>query len=249
MVQMTEKKEGLLERVMTIKPTPRINRIRESFLSLKPTASINRARIETRITKETAADPTIIRKAKIFAAVTREMPIDIYPDELLVGCSSVRPRCTDITPGSDYNVSEQRAFVLGYKADTISINLNDDEKKEFDEEITPYWKEQGRPSRIVHYGHNVHNWEKVLKKGFLGIKEDAEERLARLDLTKPDDIKKIPFLEGVVIAMEASAEIGKRYAARARELAEKEEDTARKSELLKIAEVCDRVPANPARTL
>jgi len=248
MVQTVEKKGDILERVLTIKPTPRVNRLREAFLSLKPTASISRARIETRVMKETAADPIILRKAKVFAAVAREMPGDIYPDELFVGCSSVRPRCTDITPGSNIEQSEQRAFILGYKADTISIDLSDDERKEFYEEIEPYWKEQGRPSRIVHYGHNVHNWEKVLKKGFLGIKKDAEERLARLDLTKPDDIKKVPFLEGVVIAMEAAAEIGKKYAARARELAEKEEDATRKAELLKIASTCDRVPANPART-
>ena len=50
------------------------------------------------------------------------------------------------------------------------------------------------------------------------------------------------------MAMGAAAEIGERYAARARELAEEEEDTNRKAELLKIAEVCDWVPANPART-
>jgi len=249
MVQVTEKKAGLLERALTMKPTPRVNRLREAFLGLKPTASITRARIETRVMKETTADPMILRRAKIFAAVAREMPIDIYPDELFVGCSSVRPRCTDITPGSDYHVSEQRAFTLGYKADTISIDLSDDEKKELDEELSPYWKGLGWPSRIMHYGHNVHNWEKVLKKGFLGIKKDAEESLARLDLTKPEDIKKVPFLEGVVLVMEASAEIGQRYAAKARELAEKEKDATRKAELLKIAETCDWVPANPARTL
>ena len=50
------------------------------------------------------------------------------------------------------------------------------------------------------------------------------------------------------MALEAAAEIGNRFAAKARELANEEEDAGRKTELLKIAEVCDRVPADPART-
>jgi formate C-acetyltransferase len=97
-------------------------------------------------------------------------------------------------------------------------------------------------------GHNSLGYEKVLKKGFLGIKKDAEERLARLDNTDPDELKKAPFLQGVIIAMKVAAEIGKRFAVRAREMAEIEEDTERKEELLKIADICNWVPANPART-
>ncbi len=239
----------MLDQVMTIKPTPRVNKLREAFLSLKPTASIKRARIETRVMKETAAAPMITRRAKVFAAVAKEMPVDIYPDELFVGCSSVRPRCTDITPGADYGTAEQRAFGLGYRADTVSLNLTDAEQKELEEELNPYWKGLGMPSRLNHYGHNVHNWVKVLDKGFLGIKKDAEDKLARLDLTNPEDLKKVPFLEGVAEVMQACAEIGKRYADKTREMAKKEKDGKRKAELLKIAETCDWVPANPARTL
>jgi formate C-acetyltransferase len=236
------------DRFFTIKPTARVNRLREVILSLKATASINRARIETRVMKETAGQPLIIRRAKIFAALTREMPVDIYPDELLVGCYVSRPRCNEITPGLDHSAYERGAFVLGYRADTVSTELSEADRRELDEELTPYWREQGRLSRITHYGHNVLNWDEVLKKGFLGIKQDAEERLARLDPADPDNIKRIRFLEGIVIAMQAAAEIGKRYADRARKLAEQEKDAARKAELLSIAEVCDWVPANPART-
>jgi len=244
----TADRSAMLEKVFSMKPTPKIKRMREGFLSLKPTASIARARIETRVAKETEGQPTITRRARVFAEIAREMPIDIYPEELLVGCSSAGPRCTDIPPGADLERLGQGAFGLGYRADVVSTDLSDEDKRELEEEINPYWKGQGRPGRLVHYGHNILDWEKVLTKGFLGIKRDAEERLARLDLTEPEDISKIRFLEGVVLAMEAAAGIGKRYAARAREMAEKEKDATRKADLLKIAEVCDWVPANPART-
>jgi formate C-acetyltransferase len=97
-------------------------------------------------------------------------------------------------------------------------------------------------------GHQVIDYEKVLQKGCLGIKQEAEERLARLDPGDPDDLQKIPFVRAVIIAMEGAAEVGKRFAEKAREYAEEEKSTERKRELLKIADVCDRVPAHPART-
>jgi len=227
--------QGMLDRVVAMKPTPRVERMRNAFFDLRPSGSIERARIEARVMRGTEGEPMISRRAKVFAAVVREMPIDICPDELLVGCSSVGPRATNIIP----------ATVPG-----AFTSLNDDDKKELDEVLTPYWEEQGRVGRVAHwhYGHNVHGMEKVLKKGLLGIRAEAEDRLARLDLDDPDDMRKAPFLEGVVLAMGAAAETGARFAARARELAQTEADSQRKDELLRIAAVCDRVPANPART-
>lgn len=241
---------AMLDNVVTMETTPRVERLREAFLSLTSSASILRARIETGSMKESAGEPIITRRAKAFDAVLRGMPANIYPDELIVGHMSVRPRCHDITPGvGTAALNERIARSQGLKARALAAGLSPEEVKELDEELVPYWKQQGRPSKVTHYGHNVHNFEKVLKKGFLGIKKDAEERLTRIDRTDPEDLKKIPFLEGVVLAMGAAADMGKGYAARARELAATEEDAERRSELLEIAEVCDWVPANPARTL
>jgi len=242
----------ILDRVFTIKPTARVESIRESYFQLKPSLSIDRARIETRVMKETEGEFEVTRRAKVFAALVREMPIHIYPDQLLVGCTSVRPRCANITPtvfspsGGGIR-SGLLGGLLGMSEDLPSAEISDDERKEL-EELTPYWQSQGRIGKATHYGHNIHNHVKVLKKGFLGIKKDAKERLARLDLDNPEDLAKAPFLQGVVTAMDAAAEFGKRFAAKARDLAAKEEDTKRKEELMKIAEVCDWVPANPART-
>ncbi|MHA1933350.1 MAG: pyruvate formate lyase family protein, partial [Promethearchaeota archaeon] len=228
--------------------TSRVERLREDCLSLKPTASIERARIETRIMKETEGESVITRRAKVFAATVREMPIYIYPHQLIVGCTSVRPLCTNVTPA--INLAAQKlghSYILGTREDAPFPELSDEDKKEW-EELKPYWTEQGRKEVTHHFGHNIHDHQKVLKKGFLGIKEETEERLTRLDLTDPEEAAKVPFLEGVIIAMEAAAEIGERFASLAIVLAEKEEDNERKVELLKIADVCDRVPAHPART-
>ena len=99
-----------------------------------------------------------------------------------------------------------------------------------------------------HIGHSSFGYRKVLRKGFLGVKKDAEERLARLDWTDTDDQRKAPFLKGVIMAMEAAAKIGKKFAVSLRAEARKEKEPRRKAELKKMAEICDRVPAHPART-
>ena len=264
-----------VDRVLTVKPTPRVEKLREAFVRLKIAASINRARIETRVMKETEGEPMVTRRAKVFAAVAREMPIDIWPDELLVGSTSVRAWCHEISPADGPALEAEleegvQSHYTGAGAEYAGpTTLSDEDKRELREELIPYWKGRGKYEKTrwgrnaqktphdmswlhfsgMHYGHNCHAFEKVLKKGFLGIKEEAEERLARLDLAEPEELRKVPFLRGVIMAMEAAAEVGKRFAARAREMAEKEEDAKRQMELLKIAKVCDWVPANPARTL
>jgi len=273
MVQTIEKKEILLDRVLTIQPTQRVERQRQRYLDRKLVYTIDRDRIEVRIMKETEGEPRVTRKAKIFAAIVRELPIDIFPDELIVGWYDPIPNNCPLPVRCDPELEDYLDTIDSRERNPIFIT--EEQKREIREEIIPYWKGKGNwertrlnPShydpvppdfppelwyyvqamKAWHVGHFIPNNEKVLKKGFLGIKKDAEKRLARIDKTNPEEVQKIPFLEGVIMAMEAAAEIGKRFAARARELAEEEVDTKRKAELLKIAEVCDWVPANPART-
>jgi len=270
MVQALEREKTLRDRVLTIEPTPRVERLRQRYLDTPDRAVIDILRIRTRSMQETEGEPREIRQAKAFAATVREMPVNIYPDEPFVGWLFCEPRGSNLSPG--------QALAMEEELDTLStreINpfvVSDEDKRELREELIPYWKAHldspppfppevensllarrssgGR--RRYYAGGSLPHWtagyEKVLKKGILGVKKDAEERLGRLDLTKPEDFKKLTFLQGVIMALEAAAEIGRRFAAKARELAEQEKDAGRQAELLKITEVCDQVPAHPART-
>ena len=95
------------------------------------------------------------------------------------------------------------------------------------------------------------NWTpdftKILTRGVKGIREEAQ---AKLDaLTDPRDIVfKRAFLEAVILTCDAMTLWSRRYAAKARELAGAEADAQRKQELLDIAETCEWVPENPARS-
>ena len=240
---------GLLDSAQSMAPTARIDRMREAGFDFEPSGSIAKVRIETRVMKETEGKPTVTRRAAAFAAALREMPIHIYPDQLLAGCKSVRPGCANVSPGFSAD-GQSKAYVplLGYRPSTKSFDLDLNEKRILAEEVDPYWQERRNPWKTLHYSHNAHDHMKVVQKGFLGIKKEAEERLAAVDPTDPQELKKIPFLEGVVMVMDASAQIGKRFADKTREMAATETDAGRKAELLEMAEVCDRVPAEPART-
>ncbi|MHA1885403.1 MAG: glycyl radical protein [Promethearchaeota archaeon] len=249
----------------TIEPTTRVEKLRQRYLSIKNKVIIDIARERTKSRKKTEGEPLVTRRAKAFAAIVRGVPTNIYPDELFVGWLFSEPRGTEIP---FYSIPFT-AFGLEKELDTLStrtvdpFQIDDDDKNLLREEIYPYWKDhfflpsvppEARkmgvqyPITCPKVDHYVVNYPKVLKKGLLGVKRDAEERLNRIDLTDSDEVKKVPFLEGVIIAIEAAAEIGKRFAVKARSLAEIENDDKRKAELLQIAENCENVPANPART-
>jgi len=264
----------------------RVDKLREGHLALEyNSASINRLRIETRVMKETEGEPMVMRRAKVFAALARETPAVILPDELIVGHAGIRPLCLDVIP-DDIPVLLAGKRMAPVR-DTLEYSLKDfdpEDQRVLREEIAPYWKGDGDwartqlgsnlkalpdnlkalllvddgvfpPKRSMiytpfikggHYGHNSANYEKVLEKGFLGIRQEAEERCASL----PSDRKKeARFLEAVLLALEAAAEVGSRFAKAAQSLAASEKDDERKAELLKISEICERVPAHPARNL
>lgn len=94
----------------------------------------------------------------------------------------------------------------------------------------------------------VHDYAKILKRGFNGIKKEAQEKLAALDpLSAKDTCEKKPFLDAVVIVCDAIVLWAKRYAQAAREKAAVTTDPQRKAELLRMAQNVEHVPGEPAR--
>ena len=95
------------------------------------------------------------------------------------------------------------------------------------------------------------NWtpdfSKILTRGVKGIRDEAQAKLAAL--SEPRDlVYKRPFLEAVILTCDAMTAWSRRYAQLARELAAKEQNAPRKQDLLEIADICEWVPENPART-
>jgi pyruvate formate-lyase/glycerol dehydratase family glycyl radical enzyme len=97
--------------------------------------------------------------------------------------------------------------------------------------------------------HSVRDFAKVLRVGFEGIEQEIDEQLQRVRIEDPEDLPPLTFLRAAKAVVAGCKQIGRKYAAKARELAADAECPEREAELEAIAEVCDRVPARPARTL
>ena len=283
MLQKLEEKNALIENVLAVEPSARIERLRADYLRPELIASIDREHIEVKVMKATEGEEMVLRKAKVFAAVVREMPVEIFEDELVVGWFDYEPHGIALPVKGEPSLDSRLDILTSRERNRVTIT--EGQQRVLREEIMPYWRGDGkhllrrnsalydnpplpeirelmyfggseRPNGIInssrmkagHVGHTISNSQKVFDKGFLGIRKDAEDRLARLDRSDPEELKKAPFLNGVIIAMEAASEIGSRFAERARKLAETASNPDRKEELLSIAEVCDRVPAHPPRT-
>ena len=96
------------------------------------------------------------------------------------------------------------------------------------------------------YGHISIDYEKVLTLGLSGIKKQVADEIAKLDLSDLDDFNKYQYLRAVDISLDGAIIFAERYASLAAELADKERDSQRKAELLKLSDICRRVPVYPA---
>lgn len=98
-------------------------------------------------------------------------------------------------------------------------------------------------------GHTVVNYPKILKMGLKGIREEVVYHMEKSKESYIVDKKaKADEYEAMLICLDAAMNYAKRYADKAREMAEAEVDAKRKEELLEIARVCEKVPAEPAET-
>lgn len=132
--------------------------------------------------------------------------------------------------------------------------LDGDEKEEYERLDEAYAMSSHtlimRPPRKDHIGLD---FDKLLRLGINGLISEIKESKASLSLSDtevyPDYevYKKHEFYDCMLIELEAVLDLEKRYVSYVRELAGKSEEP-RKSELLYMADVLERVPANPAAT-
>jgi formate C-acetyltransferase len=96
-------------------------------------------------------------------------------------------------------------------------------------------------------GHITVDYERVLRKGFLGLRAEVEDELGRIDYEDRGCLNKIYQLRAMARCCDAAIRFAERYAGEAERQAATESNARRRTELEEIAEVCRRVPAYPAR--
>jgi formate C-acetyltransferase len=251
----------------------RTERIRQEYLNNKPSISCLRAEIWTKSHKETEGEPICIRRAKAFAEACDQLPVLIFPDELIVGTAGEFRRTAILTPEFSWIWVDKEMDAFDKRPQDPYV-ITEEQRKFLREEVWPYWKGNsleeaflkrvpGETAKLLvdtgildndskwrqAVGEITPDYQDVLfPKGFRKIREEAKVRREALKADSILNIERIEFYESVIIACDGIMCLAKRYSDAAKLLAASEKDERRKEELLAIARICSRVPADPPRT-
>lgn len=249
----------------------RVAQLRQSMLAT-PSICIERAYLMTEAYKENEDEPVVIRRAKALAKVLENLTVHIEDGELIVGNATSKVRGGNLMPEIDWQWPLNELDTLSTREWNRYAPISEEDKAKL-REFLPYWKGRaivdkwwkvlpdeardlmyiihsngGFAASSIHPGHCIPDFEGVLGLGLHGIRREVEERIARLNAADSGDFRRHQFYRAVNITLDAAVTFAERHAALARDLAAKEGGAQRKAELLKVAETCEWVPANPART-
>ena len=248
----------------------RIRKLRKQSLETEPHIYMERAKLETEaymMYEGSVSVPEL--RALSFKHFMEHKALCINDGELIVGEKGDGPQAAPSFPELCCHTVEDMKVMDA--RDLIYFRVSEEDLKVQEETIIPFWEKRSIRHKILENmseewkdayaagiftefmeqrgpGHTV-GTEKIYKKGFQDYKNDIIEARNRLDfLNDKEAFDKKAQLNAMEICCDAIMILGERYAAYARELAEKETDEIRKQELLQIAANCDVVPAHAPKT-
>ena len=258
----------------TLDTLPLLKRLRSGLPAAGPEICIERARLVTEYLRDLSSpdEPMMTRYAgAVGHFLSSREPI--FPDDnLLAGTTTAKafgapvyPEWTGMTiwPELDTIGTRKKNPLKLTVADANELNLR----------IFPYWMDKNileytrtkykNPDcmklmeRIVFFigskagtiSHTVPHYRTVLEKGIIRIMEEVFQKEAGLGEEKklsPEACQSLTFYRAVRTILEGILGYARKLSRRASELAAKETDPFRKANYIKMAEVCARVPEQPA---
>jgi formate C-acetyltransferase len=232
---------------------------------------MERAKLLTASWKETEGLPIPIRRARAFERIVTEIPIFIDDEQLLAGNYGSRPMA------AEWRCETTVEWVLKrFQTEIGTMKIREEDIPAM-KGIAEYWKDKAIDSCFFRYigpkeeqrfrdldylgalvrhlyqeslhgqGWCVPDYARAIGKGLLGILADVEEQIQATPFLDDASRDKRIFLEALSIVIKAAVLYANRHAALARELAATA-NWKRRLELEKIAEICEWVPAKPARS-
>jgi formate C-acetyltransferase len=246
----------------------RVARLRQVSLETKPRLSIERAALLTDFYRNDRTASAPLRRARAFQYLLEHQEIYIGKDELIVGERGPQPKAVPTFPELCCHSLDD--FALLNSRDKIPYSVDAHARQVQKDQVIPYWR--GRSMRDLIFAEMTPEWQNayeagiftefmeqrapghtvlgdvIYRKGLLDLKADIESTVSRLDfLDDPEASAKRDELRAMAIAADALIRFAERHAAKAGELASVETEPGRRAELLRIAEVCRRVPAHAPR--
>ncbi|MDO9533778.1 MAG: pyruvate formate lyase family protein [Bacillota bacterium] len=232
---------GVSGMVDNTSPFPRINRIlSKTQRTTNGVVVPERALLVTEAYQKHVGAPQVVKCAEGVSNMLRNVPIAIYPDELVVGNLGCDKKAALVFPefGLNWILDEMENGLLDYSDNRTHDYFKFSKETQCSlSDIKDFWRGQCIEDAVVpmltdeeikgsHMGKGVFlapsyiysgaghlgiNYEKIFKLGFTGIKKQIEEKIAGLDLSLPEDIKKKYFYGAAVIACEAAIEYIMRF--------------------------------------
>lgn len=265
-------------KILKFRNPNRAAHILEKIRNTTPQVDVERGLYFTQSFRETEGQPLILRWAKALYHYAEHATVYVDEEQLLVGRSGKQGRygilypeldgntlreAIEKLPGRDnspFDISDEDARIIQEEIAPYweGKTFHEDLAKSLTAETTKltYNPDASLTSRyIVNETASfrsslqwVHDYEIVLEKGFRGIREEAETKIAELDEYSPIDYtEKLPFLQAVILTCDAIVLWANRHGDLAEELSRKEENPVRRAELERIAKTCHYVPENPPR--
>ena len=250
--------------------TERVELLRQLSVETKPYISAERAELLTQFYASGVAETVSVPVARAMALrhILEHRTVWIGEGELIVGERGPRPKATPTYPELCCHSLEDLRIL--HSRERTPFVVSDEARRVYDEQIIPFWRGRTIRERLFAlmspawhaafeagvftefmeqraFGHAILD-DKIYQRGLLDFQREIRERRDALDLTTdPRGYEKLEEYKAMDIAIDAVVLFARRHAALAREMAAAEADPTRQAELLRIAEVCDRVPAHTPR--
>jgi pyruvate formate-lyase/glycerol dehydratase family glycyl radical enzyme len=267
----------LLRRIDNLQLSQRLTCWKEARFNARVKVCSDRARLAMESWRKTESEDIEIRRAKLLKNILEGINISIYEFDLIVGrvtdhllgATASMDLKGDCVPGLMQDGDIHAGGVL--------TGVLSSEDREVLKECTRFFVGKTAPDHSIEAWHSLvgtwaqdyHNakgydpdlsvgdfpgvlgrplWEKLLAGGLRGTIEEAELKIRKFLETGDTDLEKYNFWQASIIVCEALINHAHRYAELARRMAGEEKNPQRQNELSEMAEVCDWVPENPARS-
>ncbi|UCD32800.1 MAG: glycyl radical protein [Desulfobacterales bacterium] len=248
-----------------------IQRLKTKSLETPPSLSAERADIVTQFYRSGIAQKTSIpvQRALTFKYLLENKSIYIDKDELIVGERGPSPKATPTYP--EVCIHSMEDLDLIDSREKVSFSVDDEARHIYKNRVIPFWIGKSirekifanmSPEWLDAYnagvftefqeqrspGHTVLG-NKIYSQGLEDIKAEIKTTLKDIDyINDPEALDKQEQLQAMIIAADALIAFSSRHADRLKALAAKAKDAERKAELLQMADICKRVPAQVPRT-
>ena len=249
----------------------RIKKLRTESLTAINTLSSERAKLVTDFYKSEIANQVSIpvKRALTFKHILENKKICINENEIIVGERGPAPKATPTYP--EVSLHSMQDLDILDKRPKVWFRVDKETKEVYENEIIPFWEGNTQRDKMFELlpeewklayeagiftefqeqrapGHTVAG-KKIFQKGMIDLKKEIQESIEKYKVSNDPNAKnRIEELKAMEIAADAIIAFAHRHAIALINLAELETNENRKNELIEMARVCRKVPANAPET-